>query len=299
VAAGEAQISLRFLVAVWRFWQTRGHLTEARLRADAILALDGLDSQPPDLLSRAFAAAGGISYWQGESSATHLFYKRALEEARRAGDRLLIAQSLYNFGFAPIDAPNQSRELYVAGKQYMEEALVIFEELGNKQGVADVNWALSIALVATKGDFDEAIVNAERAHQLYREIGNTFGAAWATYMVASLQVSRNRIDDVDRHLTEALDMFVAARDESGILLVLSLYAIVADRRNNRERFLRLGGAIERLREETGAGLADAPVEFLDYSLPEMPANPDEQRIWAEGKRLSAEDAVALVRETPE
>ncbi len=107
VEEGEVEIALRFLVVDWRFWQTRGHLTEARLRADAILAMDGLDSQPPELLSRAFGAAGGITYWQGDIRSTHSFYKRALEEARNAADPLLIAQSLYNFSFAPLDEDKQ------------------------------------------------------------------------------------------------------------------------------------------------------------------------------------------------
>ena len=97
VAQGEVEIALRFLASTWRFWQTRGHLAEARLRADAILAMDALDSQAPELLSRAFAAAGGIAYWQSDIRSTHRFYKRALEAARSTGDTLLIAQSLYNF----------------------------------------------------------------------------------------------------------------------------------------------------------------------------------------------------------
>jgi hypothetical protein len=59
----------------------------------------------------------------------------------------------------------------------------------------------------------------------------------------------------------------------------------------------LGGAIERLRDDTGAGIADTPVEFLDYGLPDLPTDEGEKRIWAEGRLLSTEEAVALARET--
>jgi hypothetical protein len=54
-----------------------------------------------------------------------------------------------------------------------------------------------------------------------------------------------------------------------------------------------------MRDETGAGIVDTPVEFLDFTLPEMPASAEEREIWAEGRRLSTDETVALVRETSE
>ena len=299
VANGEAEIALRFLASTWRFWQTRGHLAEARLRAEAILAMDGLDAQPAELLSRAFGAAGGICYWQGEILSTHGFYERALAEARNAGDPLLIAQSLYNFSFAPLDQDKQTRETFTVGTGFMREALVLFEELGNKQGIADVHWALALGAVAANEDFEQGIAHAQEAGEIYREIGNNFGTGWAAYMIASLLITQNKLDDIDRYLTEGLDVFAASRDDSGVLLVLTLYALVADRRGYRDRFLRLGGAAERLRDDTGAAIADSPVDFLDYGLPEMPTDEVERKKWAEGRRLSTEEAIALAREIPE
>ena len=134
VKGGETEIFLRFLVAIWRFWQTRGHLTEARLRADAILAMDDVDSQAPSLVSRAFGAAGGIAYWQGDIPSTHRFYRRALEAARMTDDQLLIAQSLYNYSFAPIDQVEQNRETFVVGTALMREALGLFRAAGRQAG---------------------------------------------------------------------------------------------------------------------------------------------------------------------
>ena len=153
--------------------------------------------------------------------------------------------------------------------------------------------------MAADGDFEAAIARAGQAGEIYAEIGNNFGTGWAAYMIASLLITQNQLDDVDRYLKESLDIFTTSRDESGILLVLTLYAIVADRRGYRDRFLMLGGAAERLRDDTSAGLAASPLEFLDYGIPEMPTDVDEQRKWAEGRKLSTDEAVALARETPE
>ena len=46
VAHGEVEMAMRLVVSTWRFWQRRGHLVEARRRADAVLAMPGVDDQP-------------------------------------------------------------------------------------------------------------------------------------------------------------------------------------------------------------------------------------------------------------
>ena len=292
VEHGDAEYGLRFLTAIWRFWQTRGHLVEGRRRADSILALDGVADQPPDLVSRAYEAAGGIAYWQGDTSATHSFYGRALEAARRADSKLLIARSLYNSGFAPLDTPSPSREGYVAGRRNFEESLELFREIGDKQGIADANWALSIGVAASHGDVAEAISRAQESLRIYRELNNPFGTGWASYMIGSLELGTNDLDSVDGNFRESLGIFARARDQSGILLLLAGFAILANRRGQTERFVRLGGAVERLREETGAGLADTPVDFLEFALPERPTDAADLKIWGEGRRLSTEEAIA-------
>jgi len=292
VQSGEVEFALRFVIAVWRLWQTRGHINEARARVDLILALPGVADQPAGLVSRALAAAGGVTYWQGDNRATHVYYTRALERARETADRLLVAESLYNLGFAPIDDPRPTQEALGIGQALIEESLALYREAGDTKGIADANWALSIGVAAAGGDIAEAVGHGEEALALYRQLDNPFGTGWASYMIGSLRVRVDPPEVVEPYFREALTIFARARDQSGILLLLSAYSILADRAGQSDRFTRLGGAIERLRSETGAGLADVPVDFLDYALPERPSgDPEAIRIWEEGSRLSTEDAV--------
>ena len=292
---GETNVALRFIVATWRFWQTRGHLDEARTRIDHVLALPGVAQEPPELLARAYGAAGGVTYWQADTSATHRHYARALAEARKTGDKLLVAQSLYNMSFAARDEPKPSTAGYAAGLELVQESLALFRELGDKQGIADCQWALSIALLASTNDPKAAIAAAAEALELYRELNNPFGTGWASYMLASLNVNLGRYDEVERYALEALAIFERSGDRSGILLTLAVAAILYDQTGRREQFLRVAGAAERLAEETGASLIDAPVEFITYTIPEKPADADGQRLWAEGRQMSAEEAIAYVR----
>src|SRR6266545_1249962 len=46
IEMGEVEFALRFLVAIWRFWQIRGHLHEAAERVARVMAMPGLADQP-------------------------------------------------------------------------------------------------------------------------------------------------------------------------------------------------------------------------------------------------------------
>ena len=185
--ANDVDYCLRFLIAIWRFWQVRGHLVEARRRIERIMELPGMADQAPDLMARAFEAAGGITYWQGDVRAAHRFYSAALEAAQLSGDAQLIARATYNFGFAPLDQARATDALYAAGEQSFEDSLGLFTALGDEKGIADASWALAIANAAAGKDRSVAIRHAEEALTRYRRIGDPFGTGWAAYMIGSLQ----------------------------------------------------------------------------------------------------------------
>lgn len=291
VAHGEANYALRFLVAMWRFWQTRGHLTEARRRAETILAMPAVAEQPAERLFEAYTAAGGITYWEGDARATHAYYARALELARSTSDRRLIAQALYNFGFAPLDQEKPDDRMYAAGEQSFQESLALFRELDDAKGIADASWALSLSTAASGSDREASIAHGEEALRRYRDLNDPFGVGWASYMIGSLRM-RDDPETSEPYMREALTIFRDSGDRSGILLLLGAYAILADRAGERERAARLGGAVERLRQETGAGILDAPIEFVEYTPPGRPTDAEGIRWWEEGARMSTEEAVA-------
>ncbi|HEU0237264.1 MAG TPA: AAA family ATPase, partial [Candidatus Limnocylindrales bacterium] len=116
VEIGDAALAVRLLDALWRFWQFRGHLVEAAMRADRILALSGVADLPPDLVAAGFGAAGSIAYWRADHVVTNRSYTRALDAARRSGRPALIAEALYNLGFSPIEDESTPEARYIAGR---------------------------------------------------------------------------------------------------------------------------------------------------------------------------------------
>ena len=290
VERGEVDLALRFIIALWRFWQIRGHLDEARRRVDSVMALAGVDERPAELLAKAYGAAGSVTYWQADTRATHRYYGRALEAARRTGDERLIAEALYNMGFAGVEADAPNNLVYAAGRPYWEESLELYRKLGDATGAADASWGLAAALAAMD-ERDAAVDAVDQALVEFRRLGHPFRIGWGLYLKAGLLGRAKAWDSIEPLVRELLEIFLAANDRAGIQFNLVGFSVLAIESNQRKRANRLGGAIESLRSATGAGLIDLPLEFVDFSLPVKPTDDGEQLAWwEEGKRMSAEEA---------
>ncbi|HUG47083.1 MAG TPA: NB-ARC domain-containing protein [Candidatus Limnocylindria bacterium] len=292
VHESRTQEALRFLSAAWRYWQIRGHLYEARERAEQVLAMAAVAEQPASFQTRAFGAAGSICYWQGDHPAAHAHYSRALRAAEESGDEALVAEAYYNFGFAPIDAPaDDSAALYRAGREWFEKSFELYRRLGNPKGVADSSWALSIARAAD-GDLEGAIRYVREALEAYGQLDDRFGRGWALHMLASYQLALDRLDGARPWLHEGLSIFSAADDLPGILVLLYDFALLAFKSGDEERAWRLAGAADRLRQSTGAGIADLSVDFIGWTIPARPTGDNEtRRAWDEGASMTTEQAV--------
>ncbi len=293
IEMGEVEFALRLLVAIWRFWQIRGHLHEAAERVARVMAMPGLADQPPELQARAYGAAGGVHYWRAEFAMTHRHYDAALEQARRSGDRAILAEALYDFGFAPRADIGPMQWRWDEGRPYFEEALGLYRELGDAAGIASVSWALAFSAVAER-DLPLARRYLQESMEIQRARGDPFGLAWGLHLLGVIDVHDRLFDDAEPRLREALMHFQAAGDKSGIVILLADFAIAARAAGDPDRSWRLSGAADRLSKESGTNLINAPIEYLDWTWPELPENdPAALRAWQEGAALSTEEAIAI------
>jgi len=158
------------------------------------------------------------------------------------------------------------------------------------QGVADSAWGLALAQSAS-GNPQEAIRYAEQALVGYRRLDDGFRIGWGVFELATLHFGEGRLDEAETYIQESLKIFAEANDRAGILLNLAGYALLANRRGQKVRELRIAGAARTLRASTGAGLLDLPIDSIQFVMPtEPPTDPDELRIWETGARMSAEEA---------
>jgi tetratricopeptide (TPR) repeat protein len=270
---------------LWRFWQMRGHLHEARARLDRALAMpasrDHLDAR-----RRALEAAGGVAYWQADFQATRVYYEESLDLARATGDRKTIADALYNASFpllvGRIDVERASEPL--------TEAMAIYHELGDRAAVGRCLWALGNAHWFLE-QRESAAATLDQAIQLARESGDRFNYAWALHTRALVAMDMKQAAVARPLVEEAMDIFTAAGDVSGIVLVLSDFADLALLEGDRERAARIAGAAVAHEKRSGAALGSHITVAERRGSASLTTEADEA-LKAEGQGWTLDQAVA-------
>jgi tetratricopeptide (TPR) repeat protein len=295
VRADEAELGLRLIAALWRFWQMRGHLREGHDRAEAVLALPLVPEQRPGLRSRAEGAAGGIAYWRLDSPTTYRRYAAALEHARETDDLPLIADSLYDMGFVAGGPDVDGIERYRAGAPIFEEALAAYRALGDRGGEASALWALHQSAQAA-GDHATSEQLAVQTLGIARELHDPFRIGWAAFTLAIARLVGERYQEAGALFGESLGVFTAAQDRTGILMNVAAISQVVMRTGDEAVAWRLVGAADRMKDEIGVGLLDEALSVEGFSFRIRPETIQEEREFAAGHTLSDETAVELARD---
>ena len=141
IEAPDPEIGLRLASAIWRFWQQRGQLPEARTWFERLLALPGAAGVSPALRAKALTAAGGVAYWQGDD-AMERYYAKALEVFRSLGDEHGIADLLQNLAFVQMTARREEPGSTDKGARLFEDSLAVYEKLDDQPNIASVRGAL-------------------------------------------------------------------------------------------------------------------------------------------------------------
>jgi predicted ATPase/class 3 adenylate cyclase len=296
-------IAARLAFALWRFWQQRGYLNEARVRFETMAAM-GWDLEPT-VAARLAEGFGGVAYWQADHPTATQQYSRALEIWRRLGDKREIANALYNDAYADIlpfmglagaELPKVTTE---TGTAKLKEALALYREVGDKAGEGNVLWGLG-----SYHYFARAGSEAERWYldslALHRESGQRTMEAWSLHMLALVTMAA---EDASRSLTyaqHALRHFRDGGDVAGITLVLDDLASIAVTQGDPPRAVRLHGGARHLQQTTGTDLAGYVEEtYKQYAAPSPrdAVSPEEyDRYAAEGAAMSLDELVAYALE---
>ena len=304
-AAGDARTAIGLAYAVWRFWQKRGHLYEARRRLDAMAAAPWSHDDPV-LRARLMEAVGGVAWWQADIRAMRPAYLEAVEIWRRLGDKGELANALYNYSFVfsvPEDPDKRPIEVDAGGEgiRIQDEALALYRELGDERGEANVLWGrgnakyFSEKLDAGAGEFLAAL-------EKFRRVGDRTMEAWSLHMVGGALLRTERPDEARPYLHEALRHFYSAGDAAGVTLVIDDLSAQALADEQPERAARLWGAGRALAKATGATLAsftDGWIEALLRPNVRTAIDPVDLERWAaEGAAMSLDEAVAFALDIP-
>jgi predicted ATPase/class 3 adenylate cyclase len=254
IEAGEPDLGLEIGSALWRFWQTRGHLTEGRRWMVAILAIAGTRRSASAI--RGLYAAGSLAYWQNDLEEAAHRYREGLALARDLTDPVLIAEGLYNLGYA-VGALGQPQE----ARRQFEEAKEMFEAVGDRRMAGHVLTGLSTASTQ-EGNHERALAYLHEAGQRFREAGDRWGLVLISGMTAQVYVDQVRYPEARAAILESFERATEMEETLGKAVAVDALAAIESREGNHRAALVLAGAADRLRE-LGQGRAPTVLVLHD------------------------------------
>jgi predicted ATPase/class 3 adenylate cyclase len=290
IDAGEAELVQRAAGALWRFWQQRGHLAEARRWFDEVLSMPaGQGATAPR--AAALIGAGGIAWWQNDRPTSGRAYAEAVDIERALGDPVRLAEALYNLAFVLAAEDDMDGAL-----RMLEESLELFRGAGHEQGVAQV-LVMMVIRDAIGGAWDRVIERIEEVADIWRRMGNRYQLANDLVWLAIAYARVGRRADARSAALQSLQLFREVDNSTGIALALRCLAFLTTWEGRHEDAIRLMGASLSLDERVGAGVTTGfagllegdPAEEAAAHLSEAAA----EGALREGRAMSVEEAAAL------
>jgi predicted ATPase/class 3 adenylate cyclase len=293
-ARSDGVLAIEISVAVWRFWQKRGHLREARSRMETMIGRAWFEELPLALRARAHEVLGGIIYWHGDMIGARPSYEAALALWREAGDEAEVANALYNLSFTYSMATAADAESRRISAGILDEALATYRTLDDDRGMANVLWAQGIQAYFANDNVAAAPLFAE-ALALYRKVGDRTQEAWALHQLGSTRLKLREPAAARELIRDALRIFEETGDISGMTMAMDDLAAVAVTDGDIFRAARLDGLARRLQASSGAMLAGVVQQaFESATRPEASDHLDPrelERHRAEGAAFALPDGI--------
>jgi predicted ATPase len=247
IESHSTEIALRLGAALWRFWLTRGYLSEGQARLEAFLALPAArPSTAADGAARAsvLLGAGWLANDQADYHAARVYCEESQAIWQALGDQRGIARSLAMLGKMAIDQND-----YPAARAKLEQSQALFQAIGDRQGITtvldDLAW-----VVRKQGALRAAHALAEQSLALSREIGDTHAIARALDNLGFISWHSDPAQ-ASQFFVQSLALFQSLEDRqqiSGALNGLGLTALMMG--NYGEAAARFTEALE-LRQAIG------------------------------------------------
>ena len=326
--AGDIEVGVRLVGALWWFWHRRGHMNEGRHWSEGTLERTGM-VENMSVRANALQGAGVLAWLQGD----YAMARDHLEQSMRLWQELEndrgVAYALTYLGMMTLyqDKDEETRSLH-------EKGLAIFRE-------ADDQWGLALtlrnlgAVALFQGDFGRAHSLYEKSLAIFREVGDPWGLVvvlndlgevarsqgdyrraqtfyedslailpkvedrWLTAMtfhnlayVAQYQGDCERATEL---IEESLKIWRDLGNKRGIAICLVALAGVSVTLKQLKRAVRLFGAADALFDTIGARMD--PPDYAEYKrdLDAARSQLDEAAfvvLWTEGKEMTLDQVIA-------
>jgi non-specific serine/threonine protein kinase len=287
----DAEGALRFGGALWRFWQTRGHVTEGRQRLTEVLApgrARGSADSHCSWRAAALSGAGNMALFQGDMASAKSLHEESLAIRRRLNDRHGIAGSLNNLGNVA-----EYRGDHREARLHYQNSLAIHRESQDDWGVATVLYNLGY-VAWHEGDDAAARLLYEESLAIGRQIADRWVISWNLAGLADVAQGQGDTHAARLLHEQCLTTTWELGDLGRIAPSLEGLAGLAAAEGHSERALRLAGAAARQRGSFGSrGYPSEQEQITLWLAPAWRALSEEagRAAWAEGQAMSTEQAV--------
>jgi predicted ATPase/class 3 adenylate cyclase len=246
---------------------------------------EALNDEPG--VAQSLHAAGTVAATQGSYAEARALYERSLAIRRRLGDKPQTASLLSNLGILA-----RFQTDYEAARRLTEESLAIRRELGDRWAIANSLNNLGV-LCSSMRDFATARRLLEESLALNREVGDRWAVANVLSSLGEAALNQHDHPAARDFLSRSMAINRELGDRPAVAFVLEYFARQAAAQNRPARALRLAGAAQTIRVQTGAPLSPAEQIDLDSALAAGCAGlSDTQRAiyLAEGRALDLDQA---------
>ena len=204
---------IRLAVALSRFWEIRGYITEARNLFEEIL--DTNEEIPPSILANAYQWSGTFEWLTGNYDKSRFYYEKSLSIYKNEENKKGVGILLNNLGIIA-----NARGDFEESKALTEESLNYFNEAGDDQLKADSLLNLGAPL-ASMSEFDYAEKVFSESLILYRKIRDLRGIAMALNNLATIAGRKKDYTKAVKILEESVEIQREIKDNRAIAMTLS------------------------------------------------------------------------------
>ncbi|MDQ6714046.1 MAG: hypothetical protein M3Z28_12795, partial [Candidatus Dormibacteraeota bacterium] len=282
----DPELGMRLAIALDVFWQLRGHASEPRQFAEAILAHTSPDFR---LRPSALYLAGAFAYLQGDFAAARRRIDEGVTAARASGDWRTLFSALERSGLMAAAAGDLA-----ASEAALDAALALAREHRDQAAEASILHQLGLR-ASQKPDLPAARALLEQSLALRRALNRSDEASMSLTFLAAVAFLQTDTETSRRCIIESLEIGRALGDRRAAWS-LDVLACLMTREGSFERALQLAGAGSAMHEASG-NTPPAPWEAFvspHIQLARHGLDPEVARMrWEAGRRMAFDEALEL------
>lgn len=214
----QVEVGLEICSYIWRYWVIRSMMREGVQWLDRFLqkAPDDLETESRCSAMNAYGIMMSLTQnWHDSTKALEVSYKIA---SKKSYDRL-AGEALNHLGWAYSLVP-----IVDQGEDRSRKALAIYQNLGNKRGIAvslnNLAW-----LSFWKGDYESSIEHCRKSKDLRLEVGDIRGYAFAITNEVMCNIHFGRMEGALSQINESLEILMDLADNQLIAWCLTMKGV--------------------------------------------------------------------------